>query len=80
MRGVFEKMSSSGFPDEVITGIKQSVDCKFEFFGRDVSVTAMLLVVVITVVLLVGAYVLICAFKRENGGKSKIKKSLPVSK
>ena len=73
-------MSSSGFPDEVITGIKQSVDCKFEFFGRDVSVTAMLLVVVITVVLLVGAYVLICAFKRENGGKSKIKKSLPVSK
>lgn len=80
MRGVFEKMSSSGFPYEVITGIKESVDCKFAFFGRDVSVTAMLLVVVITVVLLVGAYVLICAFKRENGGKSKIKKSLPVSK
>lgn len=69
MRGVFAAMSSSGFPDEVVSGIKKSVDCSFEFFGRDVSVTAMLLVVVVTVILLVGAYVLINVFKRGDGGK-----------
>lgn len=69
MRGVFAAMSSSGFPDEVVSGIKKSVDCSFEFFGRDVSVTTMLLVVAVTVILLVGAYVLINVFKRDDGGK-----------
>ena len=69
MRGVFAEMSSSGFPDGVVSDIKKSVDCSFEFFGRDVSVTAMLLVVAVTVILLVGAYVLINVFKRDDGGK-----------
>ncbi len=73
MRGVFAEMSKSGFPDDVITGIKESVDCNFEFFGHNVSVTAMFLVIVISVLLLVGAYVLINIFKRDARIKAKIK-------
>ena len=73
MRGVFEQMAKEGFPVEVADGIKKSVDCSFDFFGTDVSVTAMLLVVVVTVLALVGAYVLICAFKRDASGKTKSK-------
>ena len=74
MRGVFAEMENGGFPAEVVDKIKESVDCKFAFFGHDVSVTAMLLVIVVTVVVLVGAYVLICAFKPDGEGKTKIKR------
>lgn len=73
MRGVFAEMSNAGFPDEVVEGIKKSVDCSFEFFGYNVSVTAMLLVVLITVILLVGAYVLINVFYTGDGIKIKKK-------
>lgn len=66
MRGVFEEMTSSGFPQSVVTGIKESVDCKLQFFGSDVSVTAMLLIVIVTVAVLIGAYVLINVFKKES--------------
>lgn len=71
MRGVFAEMSRSGFPDGVVEEIKKSVDCSFEFFGRDVSVTAMLLVVVITVIVLVGSYVLINVFYKDDAVKIK---------
>lgn len=79
MRGVFAEMSASGFPDEVVEGIKKSVDCSFEFFGREVSVTAMLLVVLITVIVLVGAYVLINVLYKSDGIKIK-RKTAKVSK
>lgn len=67
MRGVFAEMSSSGFPNEVVEEIRKSVDCSFEFFGRSVSVTAMLLVVLITVIVLAGVYVLINVLYKNNG-------------
>lgn len=73
MRGVFAEMSNSGFPEEVVEAIRKSVDCTFDFFGRDVSVTAMLLVVLITVVALVGAYVLINVFYKDKGTKFRKK-------
>lgn len=79
MRGVFAEMSNSGFPDEVVNGIKKSVDCSFEFFGNDVSVTAMLLVVLITVIVLVGAYVLINVFYKDDAVRIK-KKTAKASK
>lgn len=79
MRGVFAEMSSSGFPDEVVSGIKKSVDCSFEFFGHDVSVTAMLLVVLVTVIVLIGAYVLINVFYKDGGTAIK-KKTASASK
>lgn len=69
MRGVFAEMAKNGFPDEVISGIKQSVDCSFDFFGHNVSVAAMFGVVILSVVGLVGVYVLINVFKRGDGKK-----------
>lgn len=73
MRGVFAEMAKKGFPDEVIANIKQSVDCSFDFFGHNVSVVAMFCVVMVTVVLLVGAYILINIFNRDNAKKVKPK-------
>lgn len=66
MRGVFAEMSNVGFPDKVVEGIKKSVDCSFEFFGHQVSLTAMYLVVALSVVVLLGAYVLINVLRKKR--------------
>lgn len=59
LSGVFEKMSAQGYPQEAIDGIATSVDCNLTFFGSDVKIYAMYLVMGLTIALLVGAYVLI---------------------
>lgn len=59
LRGVYEEMSSQGFPSEVVEAIKDSVDCNIYFFGDKVSEGAMYGVLVGAIVVLVAAYVLI---------------------
>lgn len=38
LRGVFEEMKSKGFPDDVVTGIADSLDCNPVFRGHVVAV------------------------------------------
>lgn len=59
MNGVFEEMSEQGFPAEVVNGIRESVDCRVFFFGNEVTVETMYLIVAGSVLLLVGGYVLL---------------------
>mgnify|MGYP004639325853 FL=1 len=66
LKGVFEEMSAQGFPDEVVDGIAKSLDCKLSFFGNDVSIGAMYGVLIGTTAVLIGIYVLICAFKKDK--------------
>lgn len=66
LRGVFEEMKNSGVPSQVIDGIKGSIDCSFDFFGHDVSITAMYLVMIISVLALVGIYVLINVLRKNK--------------
>lgn len=66
LRGVFEEMKNSGVPSQVIDGIKGSIDCSFNFFGHDVSITAMYLVMIISVLALVGIYVLINVLRKNK--------------
>ena len=61
LRGVFDEMLGLGFPAEVVDKIKESVDCRFEFFGNNVSVNAMFWVMFISTAALIGVYVLINA-------------------
>lgn len=63
LAGVFREMSSVGFPDEVIEGIKDGIDCNLYFFGHDVSEGAMYAVMFGSIALLVGAYILINILK-----------------
>lgn len=37
LNGVFREMSALGFPDEVVEGIKKSIDCSVYFFGNKVT-------------------------------------------
>ncbi len=66
LAGAFREMESKGFPPEVIDGIKESVDCTLKFFGNDVKVGACVAVTVISVVVLIGVFVLINAFKKKR--------------
>jgi len=65
LAGVFAEMQSQGFPPEVVKGIKDSIDCNLYFFGHPVSVTAMYLVLCLSILALLGIFVLENFLKRK---------------
>ena len=75
LRGVFEEMGSKGFPDEVVDAIKDSVDCNLYFFGEKVAISTMYTVLITSILLLIGLYVIINILV-EKAKKRKVKKSI----
>ncbi len=68
LAGVYRQMSEIGFPDEVISGIKTSIDCNISFFGHSVDIGVMYLILVLSIIFLVGLYVILnrfCHFKKS---------------
>ena len=61
MNGVFNEMKNTGFPNEVLSAIRDSVDCNLYFFDNKVSVGAMYAVLIGSTLLLILLYVLISA-------------------
>ena len=66
MRGVFEEMTNVGFPQEVIEGIKDSVDCNLYFFDNDVSIGMMYVVLIAVIVVLLSIYILLNVLKSRK--------------
>ena len=64
LRGVFEEMGDAGFPDEVVEAIKDSIDCNLYFFDEKVKIGVMYAILCVTVVALIGVYVLINGLKK----------------
>ena len=64
LRGVFEEMGDAGFPDEVVEAIKDSIDCNLYFFDEKVKIGVMYAILCVTVVALIGIYVLINGLKK----------------
>ncbi len=70
LQGVCEDMvAKQGFPPEAIEGIKWGADCSPEFFGHSVEIWQMYLVLVGTIALLLGLYILLNVL----GERKKIK-------
>lgn len=65
LRGVYEEMSSLGFPAEVVENIKDSIDCNLYFFGEKVEIGTMYLILGGSVVLLMIIYVLLSGFRKK---------------
>lgn len=61
LRGVFEEMAATGFPKEVVEGIKDSIDCNLYFFDNKVELSAMYAIVAASAAALIGIYILINA-------------------
>lgn len=66
LRGVFEEMRATGFPDEAVTGIADSLDCNPVFRGHVVSTNEMLMVMIGAVVVFGIIYLIISSFKEKN--------------
>ncbi len=66
MRGAFTAMQSQGVPAEVVTVLKESLDCKVFFFGNVVSVPVMYGILIAFIVVLVAVYVLLNTLKKKN--------------
>ena len=66
LSGVYKEMAKQGFPAEVIEGIKDSIDCNIYFFGHKVSVGAMYSIMIGSIILLIGAYVLINVLRAKK--------------
>ena len=66
LRGVFEEMEDVGFPDEVVETIKDSIDCNIYFFDEKVEIGVMYAILCVTVVALIGIYVLINGLKKDR--------------
>ena len=64
--GVFSEMTSLGIPTQVIDGLKSSIDCNISLFGANVSIGAMYAIMATTVIVLVGAYILINYLKKPK--------------
>ena len=67
MAGVLREMrDTAGFPDEVLEGIRNSIDCNLSFFGTQVTLPAMYLILTGATLLLVGLYILLNALRRAG--------------
>lgn len=66
MRGVFEEMERSGFPAEVVSGIRDGIDCNLYFFGSKVEIPTMYAILCGTVAALIAIYILINSLKKSK--------------
>ncbi len=69
MGGTFAEMEKLGFPGEVVKAIRDSVDCNLYFFDHQVSGTQMYLILVGSILLLVGLYVVINRIAGRRGAR-----------
>lgn len=67
MQGAFNQLSDVVGNPDLIKGLKDSFDCNLYFFGNQVSAGGMYAIIIVTIAVLLTAYVLLNVFK----GKSK---------
>lgn len=66
MQGVLTEMQNQGISTEVMKKIKDSLDCNLYFFGNQVSIPIMYAILGITIIILIGIYILLNTFKKDK--------------
>lgn len=66
MRGALTALSRQGVPMEVIGELRDATDCNLYFFGRPVGISAMYLILAVTVAVLIGVYILLNYMKKGS--------------
>ena len=67
MRGVFAEMEEEGIPSEVVESMKDVIDCNLYFFDDKVEIWTMYAILIATVAVLIGAYIVLNKTKRTDG-------------
>lgn len=65
LRGTIEEMQRVGFPQEVVKGIKDSIDMNFYFYGKSVPIRMMFLVLIGAILLFTGLFILFHVLSRN---------------
>ena len=66
LHGIFTELSDSGFPDDVVTAIADSLDCNPVFRGHVVSVGQMIAIMVISIAVFGVCYLLMASFSKKH--------------
>lgn len=66
LRGTFEEMKSQNVPENLVDGIAESIDCNPEFFGNSIEIGTMYIIMTVSVILLIGIYILINALHSKK--------------
>lgn len=66
LSGVFAEMESQGIPTAVVDSLKASLDCSPKFFDWSVSIGMMYVILIVSIVVLLGAYILINMLKKRR--------------
>ncbi len=66
MQGALAEMQNQGIPTEVIEKLKDSLDCNLYFFGSQVNIGAMYMILGITILVLIGIYISLNKSKKYN--------------
>lgn len=69
LRGVFAEMERENLPSDLVDSMKDTIDCNLYFFDKEVDISTMYIVLCSTVVLLIGAYILMNTFKKKIGNR-----------
>ena len=67
MQGALAEMQNQGIPTDVIEKLKDSLDCNLYFFGNQVNTSTMYMILGITILVLIGIYILLNKSKKYNG-------------
>lgn len=63
--GVLAEMEEQGIPGVVVDSMRDAIDCNLYFFDEKVQISEMYIVIGVTVVLLVGVYILLNTLKKK---------------
>ena len=66
MQGALAEMKNQGIPPDVIEQLKDSLDCNLYFFGSQVHIGTMYMILGITILVLIGIYILLNKSKKYN--------------
>ena len=66
MGGALEELRETGIPDTVVEGVRGAVDCNIYFFDTKVEPYVMYLILISSIALLVGGYILLNIFRKKN--------------
>lgn len=66
LRGVCAQMRADGLPQEAIDGFRKVADCDLSFFSHKVEIWAMYLIVIGTIAVILGAYIVLQAVAEKK--------------
>lgn len=69
LRGAFAELEAQGIPAEAVEEMRDVMDCNLYFFDHKATIGAMLLVLLISIAVLLGGYILLNLRKMQKAGR-----------